>query len=113
MAELNALFNKAFVIATSVVMKQSVVAIFGAIIPAPLTVPAIVISVPDISRVRTVCFGFVSVVIIAFAKSRPAFGEDESFSAAFGIPEVIFYIGNCSPIIPVEATSTACGFSSI
>jgi hypothetical protein len=46
----------------------------------------------------------VSVVIIAFAKSRPALDEAESFAAAFAMPAVIFLIGNCSPIMPVEAT---------
>jgi hypothetical protein len=50
------------------------------------------------------CFGLVSVVNIALAKSRPALDEAESFAAAFEIPAVIFSIGNCFPIMPVEAT---------
>jgi hypothetical protein len=112
-ADFNALLNNDLLIATSVVIKQSVVAIFGAIIPAPLTVAAIVISVPEILSRCTACFGFGSVVIIDFAKSSPALEEAESFAAALEIPAVILLIGSCSPMIPVEATKTLCGSSSI
>lgn len=104
MADFRALTNSGFVIATSVVIKQSVVAIFGPIIPAPLVVPAIVTLAPEISNLRTARLALVSVVIIAFVKFCPALEESESFAAAFEMPAVILLIGNCSPIMPVEAT---------
>jgi hypothetical protein len=61
---------------------------------------------PIVNRL-TACFGLVSVVIIAFAKESPAFGESESAFAAFAIPALIFSIGNWCPIMPVEATRTS------
>ena len=89
-----ALLSSGLLIATSVVINDSVVAILGPIIPAPLIVPAIVTSQPDTVSFRTACLGLVSVVIIALAKSSPAEAEAESFATAFGIPAVIFLIGS-------------------
>ena len=61
-------------------------AIFGPIIPAPFTVPAIVTVLPDMSSCAKDFLGRVSVVIIAFAKSRPDEAELESLCTAFEIP---------------------------
>jgi hypothetical protein len=89
------------------------VAIFGAIIPAPFTVPAIVTLAPDMSSCLTACLALVSVVIIALAKSRPAVEAALNLSTAFAMPAVIFLIGKGLPIMPVDATSTVCGSASI
>jgi hypothetical protein len=75
--------------------------------PAPLTVPAIVISLPDIRTLRTACLARVSVVMIALAKPRPARALDDNRPVAALIAPVIFFMGNCLPIIPVEATRTS------
>ena len=70
-----AVFN-AFLIAfleitASVTIKESMVAISGAIIPLPFVIPAILTISPLVNVISTASsFGKVSVVIIAFAAAR-------------------------------------------
>ena len=85
----------------SVVTKQSIVAMFGWIMPTPFTTPPI-----DQPPQRTaMCFGRVSVVMIARAKSIPPSGDASMFS----IPLAMRSIGRNVPMTPVEATTTSCG----
>src|SRR4029079_1757989 len=56
----------------SVAMKPSIVAMLGAIMPAPLAMPVIVTGTPSTSRRHDAAFGTVSVVMIArIAASHP------------------------------------------
>ena len=58
----------------SVKTKESIVAMSGAIMPAPLAIPLIVTSTPPMVAVRVATFGKVSVVMIALAASSQAVG---------------------------------------
>ena len=93
--------------AASVSTKASIVAIFGAIIPAPLAIPAMVISLPYISHRTDAFFGTVSVVIIASeASSHPS---TSSCGTIFRIPVSRHSIGKGTPMTPVELTSASSG----
>ena len=85
----------------SVVMKQSIVAMFGWIMPTPLQAAPIV----QPPAFTAMCFFTVSVVMIATAKSRPPSGD----SSIFSMPAAMRSIGSCVPMTPVEATTTSCG----
>src|SRR3990172_11985037 len=89
---------------TSVVRKQSIVARFGAIIPAPFVIPPIVTSLLFIFNLTAMSFCFVSVVIMARATLLPCVGVLPRDVAAVLIPAKILSIGRGLPIIPVEAT---------
>ena len=59
------------------------------------------------ARIRTAAYlGFVSVVMIAFAASRPASSVEALLSARRPTPFAMRSIGSCMPITPVDATST-------
>ena len=66
-------------IATSVVMKPSIVAMFGAIIPLPLEIPPTWHFLPSISNSTAISFLRVSVVIIASHASLLCL-EESSFA---------------------------------
>ena len=84
----------------SVWTKQSIVAMFGSIIPAPFAWAERVTP----SRVRVQCLDQRSVVEIASVKAAPPSGE--SAFAAASIPGSTLPIGIGSPITPVSATAT-------
>ncbi len=88
-------------------MTASIVAIFGAIMAAPLATPLTVIFAPAISRARVAVLGKVSVVIMAVAASRNASDELASRVIATGIPSARFSRGKKRPITPVEQTKTS------
>ena len=73
--------------------------------PLPLAMAPIVTVVPSLIGISTaICFGLVSVVMIAFAASRPASSVSESFPDSALTPAFTFSIGSCIPITPVEPT---------
>ncbi len=76
----------------------------GAIIPAPLAMPAIATGTPSIEQEVPAAFGKVSVVAMA----RAAFSQEAepSAAAAFGSAASSGGIGNGSPMTPVEETNT-------
>ena len=87
----------------SVVMKQSIVAMLGWIIPAPLAMPPIVTLRPPTLKRMANSLRRVSVVMIALAASTPF--SVPSLVAALSMPLRIFGIGSRVPIRPVEQTS--------
>ena len=89
---------------TSVVTKARVVAMSGAIIPAPFAMPPIVTSPPARPTFSTLIFGRVSVVRIPSAAETPPPGP--SSFAAWSMPANTVGIGRGTPITPVEATRT-------
>ena len=93
----------------SVVMKPSMVAMLGSIIPEPLHMPPTVTVFPPIVTRTAACLGFVSVVITAFSAARPASGVAASEDAAALMPAKRRSIGSRCPMTPVEATSTSLG----
>ena len=97
------------VIAASVVMNPSIVAMFGSIIPEPLTHPPTVILLPPIATVAAASFGLVSVVITAFATASDFSRERPSAFAAAFAPAASLSTGSRRPITPVDATSTSNG----
>ena len=84
-------------------MKESIVAIFGCIIPEPLATPPMVTVLPPSSKVIAISLGRVSVVIIALATSGP----EESNNSTFSSPELIRDMGSSTPITPVLHTNTS------
>ena len=92
--------------AQSVVIKQSIVAIFGLIIPEPLAIPPTVTSLPATSIVTATFLGYVSVVIIASAAVSPQAFVSPISGNTFSTPESILSIGRFTPITPVEQTNT-------
>ena len=93
--------------AASDVIKQSMVAILGCIIPEPLHIPPICTIVPSISNSTATCFDLVSVVIIASAARAASAAVSPSCPGSLSIPFPIISIGSCFPITPVLATRTA------
>ena len=92
-------------------MKPSMVAMFGSIMPEPLTMPPTVTFLPSIVQTAQASFDFVSVVITAFAAASPcARVEPRDFAAAL-TPAKSLSIGRRRPITPVEATSISPGFA--
>ena len=92
----------------SVVMKQSIVAMLGEIMPAPFTQPPIRTRCSPISKEIATSFSCVSLVMIALAKSLPLFNARPSTSC--GMCGVIRAIGIGRPITPVEQTPTSVRF---
>src|SRR6267154_2737324 len=83
------------------------VAIFGEIIPTPLTAPARVIVAPPALNVVDAVLGRVSVVMIARAKSpRPSSRNDRAASAA---PALNFSKSYRCPMTPVDDGTTSSG----
>ena len=86
----------------SVVMKQSIVAMLGEIMPAPFTHPPMRTRCSPRSNEIATSLARVSLVMIAAATSGPFFGPSlETSSSARGVMRVI---GIGRPITPVEHT---------
>ena len=99
--------NAGAAIGASVNTNDSIVAMSGAIMPAPLAMPQIVtVALPSFAR-AVATFGNVSVVMIALAASRKRPGADCSTSLS-STPSN-FCAGSGSPITPVEARNTSAG----
>ncbi len=83
----------------SVVIKQSIVAIAGFIIPAPFAIAPILKLLPSSkTTLNAISFAKPSVVIIAFeADTESLLLKSKSF-----IPSIIFAFGSLTPITPVE-----------
>ncbi len=91
----------------SVKTKDSIVAMSGAIMPAPLAMPLMVtVALPILAR-AVATFGKVSVVMIALAasKNRPACAPATNPSIT---PSKACALSG-SPITPVDASNTSCG----
>ena len=93
--------------AASVKMKPSMVAMSGAIMPLPLTIPATVTGRPPSVQVATAPLAKVSVVPIVVAASSHAHG---AAAKAASNPASALSIGSGTPITPVEATNTSDGW---
>ena len=87
----------------SVVSTVSMVAIEGAIIPAPLVVPPML----HPSAVCAACFATVSVVMIAVAAASPAAGVAARAACACSTPASTRPRGSWAPISPVEQIATS------
>src|SRR3989338_439373 len=83
------------------------VAIFGAIIPAPFTIPASTAFLPFKEQVAEEILTKRSVVRIASAACKKK--SSERAAAAFSIPLLMFSMGIATPIIPVEEGITSPG----
>ena len=94
-------------IGASVATKASIVAMFGAIMPAPLAMPVMVMGTPSISARRDAPFGTVSVVMIARAAANHACSA--SAARHSGSAATILSTGSGSMMTPVEKGSTASG----
>ena len=68
--------------------------------------PPMVTSFPPIVTFTATCLLRVSVVIIAFAASVPASSPGLIAFASIRTPSVIFSIGSCIPMTPVEQIRT-------
>ena len=88
----------------SVVMKQSIVAMFGSIIPAPLAMPPRRTVFPSISNSTATSLGKVSLVMIASAACRLPWLFAAAGNSAMEVS--IFSIGSGTPMRPVEQTMT-------
>ncbi len=105
-------FCKAFgAIGASVKTKDSMVAMSGAIMPAPLAIPQIVtVALPSFAPAVAV-FGNVSVVMMARAASRKRPGS--AFATMPSSTPSNLPASSGSPITPVEATKTSAGLQPI
>ncbi len=90
----------------SVVMKLSMVHMFGWIIPEPLHMPPICMVFPLKVNATAASFLTVSVVMIASAACMAASRSADRFSVRTGRPLLICSMGICCPITPVEAMRT-------
>ena len=93
--------------AASVVMKQSIVAMFGWIMPEPLAMTPKRTFLPPSSISSAAVFGCVSVVMMAWLAALPP--SAESLLMASLTPTSSLSIGSGTPMTPVEATTTSCG----
>ena len=92
-------------------MNDSIVAMSGAIMPAPLAMPLIVtLALPSLT-VAVATFGKVSVVMIALAASIQPSGPASSAIASSTPSNLVASSG--SPITPVEARNTSAGLQPI
>ncbi len=97
-------------ISRSVVMKASMVAMEGWIMPAPLAAPPI-LKVPwEVVTSSAVLLGKLSVVMMALEKVSPPWGL--MLAARLSMPFCIASMGSGSPITPVEQTRTSSGGTS-
>ncbi len=94
-------------IAASVKTKESIVAMSGAIMPAPLAMPEMVTGNPSIFALRVATLGKVSVVMMALAASRKAVALTRPAQSASTPSNFVASSG--SPITPVEASATSSG----
>jgi len=103
-ASVSAACNTAGATVASVVMKQSIVAICGWIIPEPLAIAANFTALPPMSISRNAAFVRRSVVRIASADGMASSPSD---ATSAGIAAAIRSAGSGAPMAPVEAVSTA------
>ena len=87
-------------------MNDSIVAMFGWIIPAPLAMPVTVIGTPSTTMRRDAPLGTVSVVMIADTAANQLSGRAAPFAA--GSAATSRATGSGSMITPVENGSTSC-----
>ncbi len=92
----------------SVVMTHSMVASWGAIMPEPLTMPP---TRNPVEPSSSTVFALVSVVMMAWDASAPAWASSARASYAFWAPESTLSSGSSSPIRPVEHTATSSAFA--
>ena len=102
---LNAPWSNSPSMAASVVIKVSIVAMFGQIMPEPLAIAPIRTSLPPSSIFSPKLLAWVSVVIMAFEAS--GLPSTDNFPTASLMPAVILSMGRLTPITPVEATNTS------
>ena len=88
----------------SVVIKASMVAMLGQIIPEPLAIAPNFTVFPPSSVSAIICLGCVSVVMMAWAAFL--LSASESSATAADTPSRILSMGRFTPITPVEATAT-------
>ena len=97
--------SSALSIAASVVMKESIVAMFGWIMPDPLAIAPKRTFLPPISTSVAHALEYVSVVMMALpASTLPSL---ERAATASLTPCSSFSIGRFTPMTPVEATRTS------
>ena len=96
-------------IGASVKTKDSMVAMSGAIMPAPLAMPAMVTSIPSIATVAAASLGNVSVVMIARAASAMPPGAASLRSRSKTPSNLDASRG--SPITPVDAMKISLGLA--
>ena len=103
-AATSALCSPAGAIVASVVISEIIVAIDGAIMPEPLTMPATVIVLPPIFAWTTADFSRVSVVMMP--RRAAASFRRPSLAPAVAMPARTLSIGRRWPMMPVDATRT-------
>ena len=91
-------------IGASVKTKESIVAMSGAIMPAPFAMPQMVTGAAPIRAMAAAPFGNVSVVMMAFAASCQALGAALAISRSMTVANLVASSG--SPITPVDARNT-------
>ncbi len=91
----------------SVVTTQSMVAMPGAIMPAPLAAPASRTTPSRVVTSKAHCLAKRSVVMMLSAKAGPPSGPSEAAAAA--IPAVARAGSSGTPMMPVEPTATRAG----
>ena len=89
----------ASVVTTAIIVPRS-----GRIMPAPFAIPPTRMFPIEVAISRSACFGAASVVVIATAASAPP--PSCRPAKARSMPCSTISIGSCTPITPVEATST-------
>ncbi len=92
--------------AASVVMKPSMVAMSGAIMPLPLMKPTSRTRTSPSIASRTAALGKVSVVPMAFVASSQLAAPSAACAAC--TPATAFSTGSGTPITPVDAANTSC-----
>ena len=105
-SSLSAFWSAFFEIFASVVIKESIVHIFGWIIPDPFAMPPMVTVFPPISKDTAASFFLVSVVMIALAAAVPLARSGFFAAASTAMPARTLSMGSCMPMTPVEPTST-------
>ena len=105
-SSVSAFASIAGLIAQSEVMKPSIVAILGQIMPLPLAMQPMRHSTPPAVKLRAISFGCVSVVIIASAAG--ALSPERAFMSS-GMPRSKGSMLIAWPMTPVEATMTSSG----
>ena len=112
-AERSAAYAASGVSGASVESTQSMVAMLGWIMPEPFTKPPTctvteLLSAWGAGPAKAASLGWVSVVMTAQAASWAASGVAASASTMAGTPFTYGSKGSCTPMTPVEATSTSC-----
>ena len=102
----SAFWSMAGEMAQSVVMKTSMVAMLGWIMPEPLQMPPILHTFPPAVKLTAISLRFVSVVMMPSAASSEC-GPRHLTSS--GIPAAMGAMSSGWPITPVEATTTSDG----